>query len=62
MPFDMKKPAAMPMPPPDDPEESGEQDAISAALDSIRAAVDEAEKTLMLGKKDLAQPEPGEGE
>ena len=64
MPFDMKNMPPMPSrggPVADDPEESSEQDAISAALDSIRQAVDDAERELVLGKKGEADAEPGEG-
>lgn len=63
MPFDLTKKPGPAMPPESDPEEGGEQDAISAALDSIRAAVDDAERTLMMGKQEQPEDdtEPAEG-
>ena len=51
MAFDPKSmKAAMQPDAPDDAEESGEQDAVSAAFDAIRASIDAAEQSLVTSK------------
>ena len=59
MPFDPKSlQDAMP----DDQEETGEQDAVSAAFDAIRASIDQAEQSLMTSKfqkPDDSEPDEG---
>ena len=55
MPFDPKK--MMPEMP-DDQEEAGEQDAVSAAFDAIRSSIDQAEQSLMMSKFQKPEEEP----
>jgi hypothetical protein len=59
MPLDPKSMAAEM---PDDPEESGEQDAVTAAFDAIRASIDQAEQGLMTSKFQKPEADAGEGE
>jgi hypothetical protein len=58
MPFDPKMPmGGMP----DDPEETEEQDATSAAFDAIRASIDQAEQSLMTSKFQKPAEDDAEG-
>jgi hypothetical protein len=57
MPFDPKSLADAVSTTPDDAEESGEQDAVTAAFDAIRASIDAAEQSLMMDK--FKKPDDG---